>query len=89
MPSEGVVFLTALSLVGGCILLYPLIRAFADRIRGRGDVGMRDELLGFREDVLQETQQTHREMAELSERVDFLERLVAKQQEAERLPPAR
>ena len=29
------------------------------------------------------------QMSELGERVDFLERLVAKQREAERLPPAR
>jgi len=28
-------------------------------------------------------------MAELAERVDFLERLLAQQREAERLPPAR
>jgi len=82
MPSEAVVFLTALSIVGGCILLYPLIRALAERIRGRADSGVR-------EDVVQEAQQTDREIAELSERVDFLERFIAKQREAERLPPAR
>ena len=29
------------------------------------------------------------QMSELGERVDFLERLVAKQREAERLPPVR
>ena len=89
MPPEGVVFLTAMSIVGGCVLLYPLIRALAERIRGRGEVGMRDELQGFRDDLLQDAQQTHRELGELSERVDFLERFIAKQQEAERLPPAR
>jgi len=89
MPSEAVVFLTALSIVGGCILLYPLIRALAERIRGRADSGVRDELQGVREDVVQEAQQTDHEIAELSERVDFLERLVAKQREAERLPPVR
>ena len=89
MPSEAVVFLTALSIVGGCFLLYPLIRAFAERIRGRADSGVRDELQGFREDVVQDAQQTDREIAELSERVDFLERFIAKQREAERLPPVR
>jgi len=89
MPSEGVAFLTALSIVGGCILLYPLIRALAERIRGRADSGVHDELQGVREDVVQEAQQTDREIAELSERVDFLERLVARQRDAERLPPVR
>jgi hypothetical protein len=89
MPSEAVVFLTALSIIGGCILLYPLIRALAERIRGRADTGVRDELHGFREDVVQDAQQTDRAIAELSERVDFLERFIAKQREAERLPPVR
>ena len=89
MPSEGVAFLTALSIVGGCVLLYPLIRALAERIRGRADSAVRDELQGVREDVVQEGQQRDREIAELSERVDFLERFIAKQREAERLPPVR
>jgi hypothetical protein len=89
MPSEGVAFLTALSIVGGCILLYPLVRARAERIRGRADSAVRDELQGVREDVVQEGQQRDREIAELSERVDFLERFIAKQREAERLPPVR
>jgi hypothetical protein len=89
MPSEAVAFLTALSIVGGCILLYPLIRALAERIRGRADSAVRDELQGVREDVVQEGQQRDREIAELSERVDFLERFIAKQREAERLPPVR
>ncbi len=89
MPSEGVAFLTALSIVGGCILLYPLVRALAERIRGRADSAVRDELQGVREDVVQEGQHRDREIAELSERVDFLERFIAKQREAERLPPVR
>jgi len=89
MPSEAIAFLTALSIVGGCILLYPLIRALAERIRGRADSAVHDELQGVREDVVQEGQQRDREIAELSERVDFLERFIAKQREAERLPPVR
>ncbi len=89
MPSEAVVFLTALSIIGGCILLYPLIRALAERIRGRADSAVRDELQGVREDVVEEGQQRDRAIAELSERVDFLERFIAKQREAERLPPVR
>ena len=91
MPPEGVVFLTAMSIVGRCVLLYPLIRALAERIRGGGPGGggMRDELQGFRDDVLHAAQQTHRQLGALSERSVLLRRLIAKQQEAERPPPAR
>lgn len=78
MPSEGIAFLTALSIVGGCILLYPLVRALAERIRGRADSGVRDELQALREDLLGEIQQARRELGDLGERVDFTERLLAK-----------
>jgi len=40
---------------------------------------VRDELVGMREDLVQEIQQVRHEIAELSERVDFTERLLAKQ----------
>jgi hypothetical protein len=78
MPPEGVAFLTALTLVGCFACLYPVVRALAERIRGRADAGVKDELQGLREDVLQELQQVRREVAELGERVDFTERLLAK-----------
>ena len=89
MPPEGVGVLIAITLIGSFACLYPVVRALAERIRGRADTGIRDELHGFREDVAQDAQQTRQEIAELGERVDFLERLVAKQREAERLPPVR
>ena len=38
---------------------------------------------------VEELRQVTEQVSELGERVDFLERLVAKQREAERLPPAR
>jgi len=43
----------------------------------------------LRDDVVQELQQMRREVAELGERMDFTERLLAKQREAERLAPPR
>ncbi|HEV2670445.1 MAG TPA: hypothetical protein VGU74_05090 [Gemmatimonadales bacterium] len=86
MPPE-VVFLSAITIVGAFVLLFPVVRGLAERIRGRGDAGVRDELQSFREDLVQDSQDARREIAELSERVDFLERFIAKQREAERLPP--
>lgn len=92
MPPEGVAFLTAITLVGGFVLLYPVVRALAERIRGRGDAvaseEMAQELQQLRGEV-DELRRPSEQLSELTERVDFLERLVAKQREAERLPPVR
>lgn len=52
------------------------------RLTASADPGLRDELLQAVDDV-------RREVAELAERVDFTERLLAKQKEAERLGPPR
>jgi hypothetical protein len=78
MPPEGVAFLTAITLVGAFACMFPVCRALAERIRARADGGVRDELVGMREDLVQEIQQVRHEIAELSERVDFTERLLAK-----------
>jgi hypothetical protein len=78
MPEE-VVFLSVLSIVGAAVLLFPLVRALAERIRPRAvDAGVREELQMLREDLLAEIQQTRREIGDLGERIDFTERLLAK-----------
>ena len=78
MPPE-VVFLSTLAIVGSALLLFPLVRALAERVRPRGvEAGVREELQMLREDILAEIQQARREIGDLSERVDFTERLLAK-----------
>ncbi len=71
----GTLFLLAISPIG---------RAVADRIRGRASAPppVAD---GAREAVLDELQQLRREVAELAERVDFVERLQATPRNPERL----
>ncbi len=82
MPKEAVAFLFTLAIVGSTILLFPLVRAFAERIRGKNvDGGVKEELQFLREDLLAELQQTRREIGDLSERIDFTERLLAKKSE--------
>jgi len=80
VPSEVIDFLLSLlGIVGGTVLLFPLARALAERIRPRHtDVNEKDELQVLREDLLAEIQQTRREIGDLGERVDFTERLLAK-----------
>jgi len=67
---------------GTLIILYPLVRALADRIRPRAiESGVHEELQMLREDMLAEIQQARREIGDLGERVDFAERLLAKKTE--------
>jgi transcriptional regulator of heat shock response len=66
-------------------------RALGERIRGnaaaRMDAAVRDELQGLREDLATELQQVRQQMGELSDRVEFTERLIAKQRIAQRVGP--
>ena len=73
----GTLFLLAMSPIG---------RAFAERIKGRAPAA-RDGR--GQEDVQADVQELRREVAELVERMDFMERLVAKSRDAERLAPPR
>ncbi len=78
---------------GACIAMAfsPIGRAVADRIRGKsatpgsGDVGT--QLAEHKEALDQELETVRREVAELAERLDFAERLLARQREGERLVP--
>src|SRR6267154_990004 len=77
----GTVFLLAISPVG---------KALAARLSGKKHVDddAAEELTELRREV-EDMRHLPEQLSELGERVDFLERLVAKQREAERLPPAR
>ena len=82
-PEE--VILSVIAMAGFGLLAFPLVRAIAERIRPRIDTGIKDEILGLREDVLTELRDMRREVSELGERVDFAERLLAKQRDPDRL----
>jgi hypothetical protein len=90
---EGVLAI-ALIFGGGTLFLLaisPVGKAVADRIRRQGGAALpedvRGELDAVRSDVLGELQQLRTEVSELSERMDFAERLLAKQRDGERLAP--
>lgn len=79
----GTLFLLAISPIG---------KALAGRISGKkSGTGLEDdETLEELSDLRREVEQLRvvgEQMSELSERVDFLERLMAKQREVERLAP--
>lgn len=68
------------SLAAAALVLWPIVRAIAGRIEGRGrnDATMQDELdqLGSRE---RELELRESRVLELEERVDFAERMLAQQ----------
>jgi hypothetical protein len=79
----GTLFLLAISPIG---------KALAGRITGKKVSIEDDETVALLKDLrseLDDMRHLPEQMSELGERVDFLERMVAKQREAERLPPAR
>lgn len=67
----------------------PIGRAFAERIRGKtaipGADELRADLAEQREEHTQELEQVRREVAELAERLDFAERLLAQQRDPQRI----
>ena len=87
--------LTVILIFGGgaCIALAfsPIGRALADRIRGKsatpGGGEVRTELAEHKEALDQELEAVRREVAELAERMDFAERLLAKSREGQRIGP--
>jgi hypothetical protein len=75
---------------GAFWVLRPLVAALAKRVAGEtGRASAGDELTALRNDLLDEMRQVRHDVNELAERVDFTERLLAKQREAERLGPSR
>jgi hypothetical protein len=89
MDIEGV--LAIIFLFGGGTLfllaISPIGRVVAERIRGKGQGDVRAELADHKDALEQELEAVRREMAELAERVDFAERLLAKQREGQRIGP--
>ena len=78
---------------GACVAMAfsPIGRAVAERIRGKsasaGGEGVRAELAEHKEALDHELEAVRREVAELAERMDFAERLLARNREGERLVP--
>jgi hypothetical protein len=91
MPQE-VFILFSITLVGGfsVILLWPFMRALAERIRPRGAAAGTERLQAEQDALAQELAETRHDVAELQERLDdFAERLLAKQQDPRIAPPPR
>lgn len=85
-----------LTVFGLCVLwgaygvLRPLVGALAKRIaEGPKREGVADQLPLLRAELLDELQEVRQQVGDLADRLDFAERLLAKQREAERVGPPR
>jgi hypothetical protein len=95
--NEDIIGLVAVILLfgGGTLFLLsisPIGKALAAKMLGRATVALGDEAAEELKELRREVEELRHagdQVAELGERVDFLERLVAQQREAQRLPPAR
>ena len=94
---DDVIKLTAVLLLFGPLAVFfisltPIGKALAARILGKKYSGDHEESTAEINELrreLEDLRHLPEQMSELGERVDFLERMVAKQREAERLPPVR
>jgi hypothetical protein len=86
-PPPLVFLIVALAaLAAATIILWPLVRAFARRLEGRGsgDAALRAEVDQLHARI-GEVDMLHTRVAELEERLDFAERLLAQGQHPARL----
>ena len=83
-PTVVLIVIAALTAI--TIILWPIMRAFARRLEGRGNVDpvLRAEVEQLHAS-LAEVDALRQEVAELHERVDFAERLLAQGQQSARL----
>lgn len=93
--SDNLIGLIAVFLIFGggtafLLAISPIGKAIAARIQRRGTPHDQElaDLRDGQQAVLSELDSVRSELAELGERLDFAERLLAKRQEAERLPPS-
>ena len=86
LDSPAVVMIVLLVMTACTIVLWPLVRALARRLEGRGgqDVALRGEVEHLQQ-RLGEVDQLQVRIAELEERLDFTERMLAQSREPDRL----
>lgn len=83
-----VIVLVSLAFFAACALvLYPLAKALGQRLAGRGpeDAALRAELAHL-QDRVRDVEQIQHRVAELEDRLDFAERLLAERRAPEQLP---
>lgn len=86
LDSPAIVMIVLLVMTACTIVLWPLVRALARRLEGRGgqDAALRGEVEHLQQ-RLGEVDQLQIRIADLEERLDFTERMLAQSREPDRL----
>jgi Tfp pilus assembly protein PilO len=86
LDSPAIVMIVLLVMTACTIVLWPLVRALARRLEGRGgqDAALRGEVDQLQQ-RLGEVDQLQVRIAELEDRLDFTERMLAQSREPDRL----
>ena len=84
--APALVMIVFLGLAATTVILWPIMRAFGRRLEGKGhvDAALRAEVEQLQH-RLGEVDHLHQRVAELEERLDFTERVVAQGREPDRL----
>ena len=86
-PELPYIIVASLLTIGAATwLLTPIVRGLGERLRGGPGAADLDALRLEMETLRDTLQQARGDVADLQERVDFAERLLAQQREAARLP---
>lgn len=82
-----VVMIVFLTMVAATVILWPVMRALARRLegKGQGDPALRAEVEQLQQ-RLGEVDHLHQRVAELEERIDFAERMLARPPSSAALP---
>lgn len=88
-PKDLFIMIFALCALGGAVsVLRPLAAALAKRIAdGPKRDASAEQLATVRAELLDELEQVRQQVTDLGERLDFTERVLAKQREGERIGP--
>ncbi len=97
MNPEAVAVLIPIVAIGGffgLMIVRTLSKAYTAKLQagnqaGAGSEARQEELAATVEELRREVEELRREVAELAERVDFTERLLAKQHDGQKLAPPR
>ena len=86
LPPPGIALIMVALWAAAAVILYPLFRAIGRRIEGRvADPALQHEVDELRERV-RDLEAAQPRYAELEERLDFAERLLAQRREVDQLP---
>ena len=86
LPPQVIGLIGIAMVVGTVLVLFPIVRAIARRLEGRG---VSQELLQQVEELrdrVRDLEASQHRVAELEERLDFTERLLAQRRDVEQLP---